>query len=227
MHAGNKNSEELLIETFYNSGSEVYGSEVYFWAKLDKNYNSVDKLKKLVDKVAKDIGVSGVRTLYNNVVSDGYNQRVELQGETIKNKAVNIKAILEGPEKDNAYISICIKQEMSCMGLYDSKEEILNVLNKYKINPQINISIYGKIDGKVDSEKTDKLLDQILRAGSAKKVEGVRDNNYVSITAYTNKIKDFILVNNKKVNLNLAMRYNPNENYTYVWLATPLILTGY
>jgi len=227
MHAGNKTSEEVLIETFYNSGSEVYGSEVYFWARLDKNYNSVDKLKKLVDKIAKDIGVPSVRTLYNNVVSDGYNQRIEFQGETIKNKNVNIKATLESPEKDNAYISISIKQEMSCMGLYDSKEEILNVLDKYGISPQINMSIYGKIDGKIDSGKTGKLLDQILRAGSAKKVEGVYDNNFISITAYTNKIKDFILVNNKKVNLNLAMRYNPNENYTYIWLATPLILTSY
>jgi len=35
------------------------------------------------------------------------------------------------------------------------------------------------------------------------------------------------MVNGKKVNMNLAIRYNSYEDRTYIWLATPVITVEY
>ncbi|OZV13462.1 hypothetical protein CIW83_04260 [Tissierella sp. P1] len=49
----------------------------------------------------------------------------------------------------------------------------------------------------------------------------------VSYTAYTPLIESSIFSGEKKVNLNLAIRYNENEDKTYIWIGTPIITTGY
>jgi len=62
---------------------------------------------------------------------------------------------------------------------------------------------------------------------NAKKVEGITEENLISISAYSPRVKSSILVNEKRVNINLAMRYNSYEDKTYIWLATPVITTEY
>ena len=48
-----------------------------------------------------------------------------------------------------------------------------------------------------------------------------------SYTVFTPYIDNYIFFFRKRVNLNLAIRYNEYENRTYIWIGTPIITTGY
>ena len=63
-------------------------------------------------------------------------------------------------------------------------EAAVNVLEKYGIDHEINISISGSVEGKLEEDETTDIFDRIMRRTGASRVEGVNDNGLVSISAF-------------------------------------------
>lgn len=60
-----------------------------------------------------------------------------------------------------------------------------------------------------------------------KKVEGMEDENIISVSAYSSKLKEYIKLGSEKINLNVAIRYSSFDDKTYIWVATPIIAIEY
>ena len=62
----------------------------------------------------------------------------------------------------------------------------------------------------------------------AKFIDKIRNNNYISVTAYSNLLKenDLEYLENK-INLNIGIRYSENEDKTLIYMATPIIKLDY
>ena len=60
------------------------------------------------------------------------------------------------------------------------------------------------------------------------KIDEIRNNNYISVTAYSNLLKenDLEYLENK-INLNIGIRYSENEDKTLIYMATPIIKLDY
>jgi len=63
---------------------------------------------------------------------------------------------------------------------------------------------------------------------NAKEIDKIRNNNYISVTAYSNLLKenDLEYLENK-INLNIGIRYSENEDKTLIYMATPIIKLDY
>jgi hypothetical protein len=61
----------------------------------------------------------------------------------------------------------------------------------------------------------------------AKEVEGLSSEEVNSISAFSGNINSFVLSNNKKVNMQIAMRYSSYDDKTYIWIGSPLIHVEY
>ena len=48
-----------------------------------------------------------------------------------------------------------------------------------------------------------------------------------TIYAYTTYVSDFVMQEDQAVNVNIAMRYNEEEDKTYVYVATPVLGLDY
>ena len=61
-----------------------------------------------------------------------------------------------------------------------------------------------------------------------KEIDKIRNNNYISVTAYSNLLKenDLEYLENK-INLNIGIRYSENEDKTLIYMATPIIKLDY
>ena len=101
------------------------------------------------------------------------------------------------------------------------------MLEKYGIDHEINISISGSVEGKLEEDETTDIFDRIMRRTGASRVEGVNDNGLVSISAFSPQISKAANVAGKRVNLNMAARYSSYEDKTYIWIASPVITTEY
>jgi hypothetical protein len=107
------------------------------------------------------------------------------------------------------------------------KKEIEKCYSNYGINPEINTCLMGTINGQISNDEAEELKKTVLNDNSISLVEGIRENNLESISAYSPYIDNYIISNNRKVNLNLALRYNKIEDKTYIWLATPVLNIEY
>ncbi len=229
----NKQKQELpeatLQKSFNVSGAKIISSEIYFWSKLDNTKKGFENLKPLAYDFTKSLGITS-----NNFLSDSFDnndliQNIEMRGITKSGKIADIKIQLSknNANSDENFISVSVSEDLSNSGLEEIRRSVMAVFKKNNISPRVNSCMTGSFDGKLDQTRLNDISKRILKEVNAKKIEGIRDGNLISVSAYSPSIRESVEANGNKINLNLAIRYNSIENKTYIWLATPIITTEY
>ncbi|HOV79189.1 MAG TPA: YwmB family TATA-box binding protein [Bacillota bacterium] len=107
------------------------------------------------------------------------------------------------------------------------RKTIADTLGAYGPAGHVAVTYYGEIKQELDR---DQLLENAERlmilAGAPVQEKTVRDN-LVSLTGYSPRFVSGISYAGREVNLNVALRCNPAERVTHVYVASPVILTEY
>lgn len=222
-------AENTLSNSFKYTGAKVVSSEVYFWGRLEKQYNSIDDVKPITDDLLKSLEVLENSSFSKESLDNDQLHKTEIKGVTKDNRFLEIKVQFDknNVNLEDPYVSVKVTEDLSSSKLEETKKTVMDVLNRYKIKGRTNSCIIGSYEGKLDYAGMDEISKQIFKGIDADRVEGIKDGNLISVSAYSPNIEEYIKVNGKKVNLNLAIRYNSYENKTYLWLATPVITTEY
>lgn len=219
-----------LEKAFGLTGAKLEQSEINIWGRLGKDISDYEKMKQLADEI-----VSGQKLVKDNTYSfkktiNNDTTKIEIKGSTSEGKyvAMFLQLFRTGNADDNTLsITISDTKSFDSASLIKTKGGVERVLKKHKIVPKTSSCISGFVEGKLANTKIEEVYKKIFKTISAKKVEGIRDGNLVSISAYSPLLRDSIKVDGKKINFNLAARYNSYDNKTYMWLATPIIEIEY
>lgn len=229
IHERSEVPEITLLKSFQNCGVKVVTSEMYFSGRLNKKYDNIGDIKLLADKISSDLGVVNNSIFSRNVMENDNLQKIEITGNDKENSHVSIRAQLTRDSKKEyeSYISIAVTEDVPRITMQDKRLKVLEVLKKSGITPKVNTCITGNLNGKLNNEQVNDVCKSIFSTAEAEKVEGIKNGGLISVSAYSPLMEDSIRVNERRVNLNLAIRYNSYENKTYIWLATPVITTEY
>ncbi|MCX7746355.1 MAG: YwmB family TATA-box binding protein [Clostridia bacterium] len=222
-------SEAAFVKSFKSSGAHVINSELYFWARMEDKIDDMEKVKSLALDFSKKLGLIVNNKYSNREIQNDHIKKCEISGVTDDEVVVNIIVQANGKTEAGSerFVSVSIVEDMTTSGLEEVKRTALNVFEKHNLKPKVNMCITGNYDGKLEYNELNEVCKRIFKDVEAEKVEGMRDENLISVSAYSPFIEDSIKVNGKKINLNLAIRYNSSEDKTYIWLATPVISTEY
>lgn len=229
IHVKTQIPEIVLQKAFNESGAQAVSSEIYFWAKLDSKYSGEEKLKELVSQLSQSIGIIRNTDMPSKLQENDLMFKYEVNGVTSENRLVNICGQTNRVWGKNAesFISIRVVEDSVYREAETTRSEICRMLEKYGINPRVNSCITGYYGGKLGKERLNTVSSSVFKVAQARKVEGISETNLISLSGYSSAIQDFLQVKGKKVNINLAIRYNTYEDRTYIWLATPIITTEY
>ncbi len=155
------------------------------------------------------------------------NTQIILQGNskefyqtTIIVQATDIPEVTE----TNIVVDIIAKDSSVEMTLLE--EKVRNLLDTYgKVD--INSNITASHSGKLTIIEQKEVMEHLMKKMEVEEVESFTDNQMISVTGYTSLIKEWKQYGNKKVNINIAMRYNSYEDKTNLWIGTPFITIGY
>lgn len=106
-------------------------------------------------------------------------------------------------------------------------EEIENIFKEYNKPVDITTCIVGTFDGKLTLEEKEEKIIRAIKVAKGKTIEKYEEDTVVSFSVFTPYIEKYIYTGNKKMNLNIAARYNEHEDKTYIWIGTPIITIGY
>lgn len=229
IHQISESPEATLLKSFSQSGAQIVNNEIYFWGRVGEQYNNINRLEVLANEFAGALGVVNNTDYSKKNITTDSTKKLELNGITHNNRIVSINAQLNlsRGKVSERFISVNVTENISNSGLEEIRKSVISVFDKHKISPKVNSCITGSFKGKLNTGELNEISYRIFNGAEAKKVEGMRDANLISVSAYSPFIDNYITVNDKKVNLNLAVRYNSYEDKTYIWLATPLITTEY
>lgn len=94
-------------------------------------------------------------------------------------------------------------------------------------SPLITTCLVGWLDGKLEKDEWSGTLHSIRQTLGAAAIDTLVEANYASMTAFAPGLPDSLVVGDKRVNLNMALRYSPYDNRTYVVIASPVISGEY
>ena len=181
---------------------------------LNGQFNSLEDLKKgcyhkeyIKDHNFNQLLIQGVDDRENFITISLSSYKIEDSGETsLYINLINSKHFIENND-------IILKVEK----IFDKYDKAVNVTS----------CIVGSIDGNIDMNTGKKKILDMTEDVKGRVVEKYEEDGIVSYSIFSPLIDEYIYTGNRKMNMNIALRYNELEDKTYILIGTPIITIGY
>ena len=215
------------------------------YGKFGVCYLTQEEKERLVENIASALGITSSYGLAT-VCEDEVNTTV-LSKESV-NGSVTIKAItqeqqraentaepavtepqvtgntngLEGtqPQAQYVYVNITVYNNIDCAVSY--RELVEGMFDAMGIQGNVNMNLVGSIEGTLNSTEKNELVDGLLDRLGAKVVAENRDSDIFTIYAYSKGAGSYITIGGNKINMNIAIGYDEEQDRTKVYLASPI-----
>ncbi len=200
------------------------------WAKLEEDYRSVSDLELIAERASKFFGIGDDR---DHISSEGGGIiQVNIRGVNEKNQVVSIIChsveTSEGKNKRwESYIVIDVVDRIYKADKSDAKKQMEAFFNILEADADIRTTLVGSFKGRLSHKAMEDVCDELLNRIHANRVEGIKDEEYISISGYSPLLDENIISGGKPVNVQVAMRYNSYKDKTYLWIGVPVISIEY
>jgi len=221
----------ILQKAFEVTGAEILCSEVYIRGKTaEEDFNEDSARQRIAKEIISGSGGNELETLpVFQTIDNDIIKGTETQYIIDDERSIYISIVRDVREDLPGEYNISVRlADTSGRQIAPSfVTGITEVLRNYGVEPEVNISITGCIKEHLSEPEVEQLFSRVFESISADRVEGINDEGLISVSAFSPSIREAIRVNGRRVNVNLASRYNSYEGKTYIWLATPVIMTEY
>ena len=215
---------------FSETGAAAVSSEIYVRGTSKRKVFDENDVRGLLEDM-----ITGAGGHYSKdipafkAVENDYVEGIEVSYIIDENKTVQMSVTNEKNRSTDKNSTLCISffDTSSNPDVQANTDVIIQCLEKYGIGYESNISLTGIVNGRLGEDEIGDICLKALKRVGADTVEGMNDNGLVSVSAFSPSISESVSVRGRKVNMNIAVRYNSYEGKTYIWLATPVITTEY
>ena len=187
------------------------------YGKFGVCYLTQEEKERLVENIASALGITSSYGLAT-VCEDEVNITV-LSKESVDG-SVTIKAITQEPQAQYVYENITVYNNIDCAVSY--RELVEGMFDAMGIQGNVNMNLVGSLEGALNSTEKNELADGLLDRLGAKVVTENRDSDIFTIYAYSRGAGSYITIGGNKINMNIAIGYDEEQNRTKVYLASPI-----
>ncbi len=221
------NKSKMLLAVYSKYNCNVVQANVSNIFKLKENLETYEQMKTKTEDILLQLGIKSVVQVdenENDIKKEYIATKNSEESETII-KIISNKDNKNKVYETNLFINIILYDKIENVGYIQKLFEDME--NKLGLKGKMNITIVGNYDGDIGEKERIATAEKIFRSLKSKIVDSFKTDKIYSAYGYTNYIKDSVDLNGKKVNTNLAIRYNSYENKTYLYLSSPIITTEY
>lgn len=219
--------EAVMLKLIKTSGAEFKSINITGWVRVDQSAPGAGDPEALADSVAKQLNmlVSGrKKEKWENKFARGARIEGKLAGGRTASILGQIMELPEGKKVSHVMVSLT-GVESGRTGFY--KNNMFEALNAFGSGSRVAVTYSGEIQGELNKEELLENAEKLMLLARAPVQEMTVRDNLVSLTGYSPRFVTDISYAGKEVNLNVALRSNPVEHVTRVYVASPVILTEY
>jgi len=227
-----ENEMDLMAGILEDMGASFVESNITLGGVLLDKFLGEEELYQLGNLLKEEMGVGqqiGQQDCNENMVKEEGLNQLTIQGiDNLGNfVTINISSYeLEGyPGETSLFINLINNEQI--LQNNDIILKVEKIFDQYDKMMNVTTCIIGKVEGRIDIARNEKEFLKVVKELRGKVVEDYKEENILSISAFTPLIEEYIYTGNKKMNLNIAARYNEYENNTYILIGTPIITVGY
>lgn len=220
--------EDLLLEIHDGLEADFSEENIDLGGKILDHYIEEDNLREIGDEL-KDILDIDEDVEEDFIEDDGFIQ-LFLYGFYQSNNPVTIilssyKDMENNQGETSIFINLQKKEQF--IEFNDIIEKIRYFYDGYEMPVDVTRCIIGTYEGDICLNEIEKLALGAMETVKGNLVEQYKEDDTLSLSIFTPYIEDYIYTGDKKMNLNIAARYNEYEDKTYIWIGTPIITIGY
>ena len=210
------------------------------YGKFGVCYLTQEEKEKLVKNIASALGITssyGLATVYEEEVNttvlskNSVNGSVTIKAITQEQQGTDNTATEDEQAYDSTtesglaanqyvYVNITVNNDMDCASSY--RELVEGVFDAMGIQGNVNMNLVGSLEGALNSTEKNELADGLLDRLDAKVVAENRDSDIFTIYAYSKGAGSYITIGGSKINMNIAIGYDEEQNRTKVYLDSPV-----
>ncbi|MGN1084813.1 MAG: YwmB family TATA-box binding protein [Lachnospiraceae bacterium] len=176
--------------------------------------------EKLLHYFSEKIGL----TVVGEIREVTYEGRLEFVYEKTAAEAHSVVKLVHLTEPDEYYlcaeITLYEKNAATASSFRDTLEKAAKGMKLEEITTTLELC--GSYTGEIPLARKDELTNRLLEELYAQPVYENRENKNYTVYAYTGAVKDYIVAEQKKINVQVAIYYDRDENRTEVVLASPI-----
>ena len=216
--------QDKIISAFSSTSYLDMNAGISSYGKYG-NVPLTDSAKTIIlEKIAEKIGIN--HYVIEDTMED--NNSVKTLSQNSKNGDVICKFITiaqhaggqDVSSEHYIYVGISLKNNIDSAFTYEKMVE--EIMKDMEIDTTVTVNLKGEVQGKLGTDVKDALTEQMLSKMNAKvQAENKTDDAY-TIYAYDSDIKNYITIGSNKVNINVSMYYDEEQNVTTVYFSTPI-----
>jgi hypothetical protein len=219
--------EEAFLHKLIKSTGGVYKSaSITGWVRVEDKTPDANNPEKLTVNIAEILGMSEA----NRKVENWQNQFArgsKIEGFLHGGQAVSVLGqnmqVRQGETVTHAMVSL--------EGIENRKSEfyknkISEAINRYG-EGLVGLTCFGVIENDLSGEDLLIAAERMMAAAGAPVQEKTIQDNLVSLSGFSPRFIRDISYAGKEINLNVALRSNPAQHVTYVYVASPVIFAEY
>ena len=217
------NGYDKLLETFNNTQAnfKFYNIKANGLINYDITRNEI---KDICIDIINNLGLEESSINLEEKWHENEKQ-IYIQSNTLS-KRISIIAVKKNSSE--SYIIIDILENKVYKDIVDIYTIVEKSLYKYSNVVDISACISGEFSKNLQFSKHDDILQKILYNMNAKEIDRVKNENMISVTAYTKLLEEnYLEYLGNKINLNIGIRYSEDDDKTLIYIATPIIKLDY
>ena len=223
-YGDNDNSEyNKLLDTFNDTQAEFKFYNIKANGFIDYDITK-NEIKDICIDIINDLGLEESNIKWEEKWDNQENQ-IYIQSNTLE-KSISIIGIKKNSKE--SYIIVDILDNKVYKNIVDIYTILEKSLYKYSSNVDISTCISGEFYKKIQFNKYNDILEEILYNMNAEEIDRIENDNMVSVTAYSKFLEDnYLEYLGNQINLNIGIRYSEDEDKTLIYIATPIIKLDY
>ncbi len=217
--------EQVMSEDISNLTEGTVKAYAYFG---DETLNETVR-EGMAQKLAKELGITSGYRIENKVDDKAKSEITTLskhgeQADTlIKIISLHAKDRYEQESvEDYVMVEINLKGSNGTAA-YTYKKKLADIYEALGMNANTNIYLLSQEKGQLLDEEIDDYINRFLEETNASEIDRTEFDNVICIYGYSKDIDEFVYLNNKRVNVNIAFSYDSNEDITYIHRAVPFV----
>jgi len=222
--------KDPLKRAFLSSGASTEILDVTDWSVINRESMSYADMEKNEDSIIKlfDAKEQNFKTtkesdeMYRILNTEGW-----IDSDTFLQIILQSVDLPEEYEKEPQTYLVVSASSRNIEKLEELRSKVRDAIVSCKGQSRITTCITGTFDGKLNEAEQDKILEKFARDLKIENLKKTRDDYTVSVMGYSPELSDSITILEKSYNVNIAMRYNSEDDRTYIWIGTPVISVEY
>lgn len=218
---------ELLKKALEAAGARSESARLESWGRVNAIFVDLERVSGIAAEAAQILGLNS-RLTWEKEQSANF-RTCFWEGEVEPGTFLYLSVqSLKGPKEEGETYLLVSWESQTKEGdvtylLSRWEQQAAKVFRQFQADHRLTYILTAQIPGYLSQEEQRRRAESILAALEATKVEGIEDEEMISLSAYTPLLPQHLEVIGRRVNLNVALRYHGTDNITYLHLGSPLL----